>query len=104
MPPPGGIAGASFLSSGISETSASVVRSSEAIDAAFCNALRTTFAGIDDACLDQILVHLGRGVEALVLLHLLDRGDDDRAFGTRVGRDVAHRLLDRTPDDLQANE
>jgi hypothetical protein len=31
LPPPPGIAGASFLSSGISETSASVVRSREAL-------------------------------------------------------------------------
>ena len=34
MPPPPGIAGASFFSSGISETSASVVSRSEAIDEA----------------------------------------------------------------------
>jgi len=40
MPPP---AGASFFSSGISETMASVVRSSDAIDDAFCSAERTTF-------------------------------------------------------------
>jgi len=45
MPPPPGIAGASFLSSGISETSASVVSRSDAIDEAFCSALRTTLAG-----------------------------------------------------------
>ena len=44
--PPGPPAGASFFSSGISETMASVVRRSEAIDAAFCSAERTTF--VDD--------------------------------------------------------
>src|SRR5438105_14309815 len=46
MPPPWppGI-GASFFSSGISETSASVVSNSEAIDEEFCSAERTTFAG-----------------------------------------------------------
>ena len=43
-PPPGGI-GASFFSSGMSQTSASVVSSSEAIDAAFCSAERTTLVG-----------------------------------------------------------
>src|SRR6266576_3066056 len=45
MPPPCGIWGASFFSSGISETRASVVSRSDAIDEAFCNALRTTLAG-----------------------------------------------------------
>ena len=46
-PPPPGIAaaGRSFFSSGISETSASVVSSSDAIDEAFCSAVRTTLAG-----------------------------------------------------------
>ena len=44
MPPPPGD-GASFFSSGISETSASVVSSSEAIDEAFWSAVRTTFTG-----------------------------------------------------------
>ena len=44
MPPPGGMAG-SFFSSGISATSASVVSSSDAIDAAFCRAERTTLVG-----------------------------------------------------------
>ena len=45
MPPPGIGGAASFFSSGISETSASVVRRSDAIDEAFWSALRTTFAG-----------------------------------------------------------
>ena len=45
MPPPPGIAGASFFSSGISATIASVVSRSDAIDEAFCSALRTTLAG-----------------------------------------------------------
>ena len=43
-PPPGGI-GASFFSSGMSHTSASVVSSSDAIDDAFCSAERTTLVG-----------------------------------------------------------
>ena len=44
MPPPPGI-GASFFSSGMSLMSASVVRSSDAMDDAFWRAERTTFAG-----------------------------------------------------------
>src|SRR6185295_5316023 len=44
IPPPPGI-GASLLSSGMLQTSASVVRSSDAIDDAFWSAERTTFAG-----------------------------------------------------------
>ena len=55
---------------------------------------------VDDARLDQVLVDLGRGVEAFVLLHLLDLRHDDRAFGAGVGRDVPHRLFDRAADDL----
>ena len=42
-PPPGGPA--AFSSSGRSTTTASVVSSRLAIDAAFCNALRTTLVG-----------------------------------------------------------
>ena len=45
MPPPPGIAGASFFSSGISQISASVVSRSDAIDDAFCSAERTTLTG-----------------------------------------------------------
>jgi hypothetical protein len=46
MPPiPPGIAGLLLSSSGISETMASVVSIKPAIDAAFCNAVRVTFAG-----------------------------------------------------------
>jgi hypothetical protein len=37
--------GASFFSSGISEMSASVVSSSDAMEEAFCRAERTTFTG-----------------------------------------------------------
>ena len=45
MPPGPPPCGASFFSSGMSQTSASVVSSSEAIDDAFWSAERTTFAG-----------------------------------------------------------
>jgi hypothetical protein len=43
-PPPGAPAGA-FSFSGLSATTASVVRNRAAIDAAFCSAERVTFAG-----------------------------------------------------------
>ena len=43
-PPPGPPAGAGFFS-GLSATTASVVRNSAAIDAAFCSAERVTLAG-----------------------------------------------------------
>src|SRR5688500_449192 len=59
---------------------------------------------IDDAGLHQVLVDLGGRVEALVLLHLADLRDDDGALGAGVGRDVAHRLFDRAPHDLHADE
>ena len=46
MPPmPPGIAGLPLSSSGISETMASVVSIRPAIEAAFCRAVRVTFAG-----------------------------------------------------------
>ncbi len=45
MPAPGGIGGVFSFSSGISVTAASVVMRSEAIDAAFWIAQRTTFVG-----------------------------------------------------------
>jgi hypothetical protein len=44
IPPPGGIEGASF-SSGISDTTASVVNRRPAIDAAFSSARRVTLVG-----------------------------------------------------------
>ena len=44
MPPPPGIGGGGE-SSAFSTTTASVVSSRPAIDAAFCNAVRTTFVG-----------------------------------------------------------
>ena len=64
-PPPPGI-GASFFSSGISEISASVVSSSDAIDEAFCSAERTTFAGSMTPALTEVLVGVGQRVEPFV--------------------------------------
>ena len=47
MPPgiPPGIAGAALAGSGLSETSVSVVSTRDAIEAAFCKAVRVTLAG-----------------------------------------------------------
>ena len=45
MPPPPGIGGPAFSSSGFSTTTASVVSSSPAIEAAFWSAMRTTLVG-----------------------------------------------------------
>ena len=58
---------------------------------------------IDDAGLDQILVDLGRGVEALVgVLLFLDLRDDDRAFLARrscaiqrIGSSIARLMICR---------
>src|SRR5688500_327107 len=59
---------------------------------------------VDDAGLHQVLVGLGRRVEALVLLHLADLRHHDGTLGAGVGRDVAHRLFDRALHDLQADQ
>jgi len=48
MPPPPGIGGI-FSFSFFSATTHSVVRSSPAMDAAFCSAVRVTFGRVDDA-------------------------------------------------------
>ena len=59
-PPPPGIAGASFFSSGISETSASVVSSSDAIDDGVLQRRAHDLGRVDDAGLDQVLVRVGQ--------------------------------------------
>ena len=58
MPPP-----LSF--SGLSATTASVVRNRAAIEAAFCSAERVTLAASMTPMLDEVLVDAGGGVEAL---------------------------------------
>ena len=75
MPAPAGIAG-SF--SGLSATSVSVVRIIAAIDAAFCNALRATFAGSD------FRHHHG-------------------TFHARVVGNLTNRLLNRATNDVNAD-
>ena len=61
-----GAAGAADLGSGSSTTSASVVSSRAAIEAAFCSAVRVTLVGIDDAGLHQVLELAGQCVVAVV--------------------------------------
>jgi hypothetical protein len=60
--PPAGILGSSSF--GRSATIASVVSISEATEAAFCSAVRETFAGSIDARREQVLVGAGGRVEA----------------------------------------
>ena len=74
MPPVGSPAGAADFS-GLSATTASVVRNSAAMDAAFCSAERVTFTGSATG-LQQILVLTGLRVQA------------------DTGRSVAHLLGD----------
>ena len=59
--------------------------------------------GVDHAGLDQVLVRLGEGVEALLRLHLADLAHHHGAFVAGVGRDLAQRLLERAPDDADAH-
>ena len=56
---------AALFSSGLSAMTASVVRNSAAIDAAFCSAERVTLAASMTPALQQVLVVAGGGVEAL---------------------------------------
>ncbi len=99
--PPG--IGASFFSSGISDTSASVVSSSDAIDDGVLQRRADDLRRVDDAGLHQVLVGVGQRVEALVVLHLAHLLHDDRAFVARVGRDPPQRLLDGARDDVDAD-
>src|SRR5450432_2415889 len=55
---------------------------------------------VDDAGLDEVLVLLGRRVEAEGALAVLDLLDDDRAVDAGVVRDLAQRLLARAADDV----
>ena len=77
----------SFSSVGISVTSDSVVSSREATLAAFCRAMRTTFAGSMMPAATQVAVGILVGVVAVVLvLHLADAIDDDGAVDGRRSR------------------
>src|SRR5690606_7715552 len=58
---------------------------------------------VDDAGLDQILVLLGRRVEAERALAVADTVEDDRRLLTRVRRDPAHRVLAGAAHDVDAD-
>ena len=69
MPPPGGMAGMADSFSGRSVMSASVVSSNDAIDAAFCSAIRSTFVGSMIPACHHVHVLVPLGVEALARRH-----------------------------------
>ena len=71
-----GAAGAGF-SSLMSETTASVVRTTAAIEAAFWSAERVTLVGSTDADLDHVNILLGGSIKAVADLLALENGIDD---------------------------
>ncbi len=98
MPPPG-MAGA--LSSGLSAMTASVVRNSAAIDAAFCSADRVTFVASGTPAFSRSSyspVAALRPFAPSRFLHLLD---DHAALEAGVDGDLLERLLDGLGDDLR---
>src|SRR6266436_393958 len=77
--------GTGFLSSGSADTSASVVSMGEAIELAFCSAVRTTLVGSIDPSLYKILELSGLRVVAKVQVgRCADLAKYDRAFFTGV--------------------
>ena len=97
MPPPG-IAGMADFFSGLSATSASVVSTRPAIDAAFCSAARVTLAGSMTPGLHQVLELAGGGVEADGAGLPLDLRHDDGALETGVVGDEPGRRLEGLVD------
>ena len=58
---------------------------------------------IDPPRLHKVLICLSLRVEALFVFHVLHLLHDDRALVAGVGRDPAHRFLDGTGDDVDAD-
>ena len=58
---------------------------------------------IDDAGLQEVAVLAGADVVAVRAGRLLDVGDDERGFLTRIIDKLAERRLDRTGDDVRAD-
>ena len=88
-----GPAGAGFFS-GISATMASVVSISEAMDAAFCSAVRVTLVGsITPATTRSSYVSVWALKPKFGFAVLADLLDHDGAFGAGVDHDLAHRLF-----------
>ena len=89
--------------SGMSVMSASVVRSSDAIDAAFCSAIRSTLVGsMIPACIMSTYSFVSASkpcASVLGGLHLLDH---DGALEPGVLHDPPDRLLERPPHDVDA--
>ena len=89
MSPPPGPAGrqpGSF--SGLSATTASVVRNSAAIDAAFCSAERVDLGRVDDAGREHVDVLAGGGVEAVAGFEVADLLHHDAALEAGVDGDL----------------
>ena len=100
MPPsPPGIAGAF---SGLSATTASVVRNSAAIDAAFCSAERTTLVGSGMPA-GSCAVLAGGGVQAVAGRETGDLLGHHAALEAGVDGDLPDRSGQRDLDDLGAS-
>ena len=87
----------------ISVAKTSVVKISEAIEAAFCNARARHFHRVNDAGVDEVDVFFGHGVEADAFAAFAHAVDDNRAFQTGVDRDLAQRLFQRAAHDVDAD-
>ena len=83
MPPMPSAAAAAAFFSGCSDTNASVVSSSDAMDAEFSSADRTTFVGSMTPACTRFSNRSVQRVEAFLRSHLLDSGDDDRHLPAR---------------------
>ena len=99
---------------GSSETVASVMRISDATEAAFCSVTRQTLGGVlqrdaadldrvEHAHLDHVAVLAGGGVEALTGGQALDLLGHDGALEAGVVGDGLHGSLERLADDLHAD-
>ena len=88
-------AGAAF--SGLSAMTASVVRNSAAMDAAFCSAERVTLAGSMMPAAMHVDVLAGGGVEALAGLEVAHLLRHDAALEAGVDGDLLERGLDARP-------
>ena len=96
-------AGAAFFGSGISVIAASVVNNKPAIDAAFCNAVRTTFVGSMIPAASKIFKFAGDGIESFVSFQLLDLADDYGAFDVRRFQQFVASVPATPANDLDAS-
>jgi hypothetical protein len=96
-------AGPSPAASGICDTSASVVSMSDAMDAAFCSAVRTTFVGSITPAVTRFSYLSFSALKPSSGPRPLHLGDDNGAFLAGVAGDPTNRLLDRSGNDLNAD-